>query len=120
MADLRFGAAADIVRDSIRRFIDGFVESLPYPAPQYGEAKAIRGALRFTASFVDGPIYIESDCKWVVDALLDPSFTPCWAGVNINEEAKSCLNLFDRVSLSFIGRDRNRVAHGLAYNPKLI
>ena len=56
--------------------MDGDARSFPCASPLLAEAEAFRLASLWASGFNSGLIVIESDCKRILDAIVDPSL-PC-------------------------------------------
>lgn len=112
-------SAAFLVSDSSGVFIDGDAKSFPCPEPQVAEIHAIKLACEWAVGSSSSPIFIESDFRRVVEALVAPSPIPPLPGDSILRCIWLILLWHPQVSLGYCRRNSNKAAHWLAVNTKV-
>lgn len=103
-----------VMRDSNGQLIEAkaLVHSV-LVAPVLGEVMAVKEALSWCDSMPEKSITIESDCLVVVQAIRSSTHMRSYFG-GIVEDCRRLLKRLNKVSLFFVKRSANMVAHNLA------
>ncbi|KAM7525060.1 hypothetical protein LguiA_014962 [Lonicera macranthoides] len=103
-----------IIRDSSGNFVAAIQGSFAGRfSPLLAEAVGLREVLSWIKDRNEGPIVVESDSKFVVDALHHTKDDSSSLGI-VLDDCKALLRDLDLCNVSFIYRSANSVAHSLA------
>jgi ribonuclease HI len=107
------------IRDSHGNFIKASIKWYDgVPPPSEAEAMGLKDAILWLGQLGLSKVQIELDCKLVVESILDRTNSQSEFGTIINM-CRSLLQQFSNFEISFVRRQANYVAHGLARESKL-
>ncbi|XP_074368461.1 uncharacterized protein LOC141708634 [Apium graveolens] len=106
-----------VLRDGSGEFIEGRKLALPYPATVLeAESMGVREALSWVMSRQERRVIVETDSLLTVRAVLGKQEYALEIG-HVIEHCKLLLQLLPEVSVSFVRKQANKLAHSLARIP---